>query len=98
MFRLAVREWNLLEKNPLEEVAPFSDPTKDGGYEVSIFTPEELTKVLSTVTPDWLAIFSINAFTGLRRAEVERLDWSGIKLDRKLIDRKRLTNCTVERP
>jgi integrase len=30
--------------------------------------------------------FAISAFTGLRREEVSRLDWSEIKLDRSLID------------
>jgi integrase len=84
MFRLAFREWNLIEKNPLAEVKKFSDP--HNGHKVSIFTPEELQIVLSSVTPDWLPVFSINVFTGLRRAEVERLDWSEIKLNRRLID------------
>ena len=84
MFRLAVREWNLIEKNPLAEVAKFSDP--HNGHRVSVFTSEEMRAVLTLVTPDWLPVFSINAFTGLRRSEVERLEWSEIKLDRRLID------------
>ena len=84
MFRLAAREWNLIEKNPLAEVTKFSDP--HNGHKISVFTPEELRAVLSAVTPDWLPVFAVNAFTGLRRAEVERLDWSEVKLDRRLID------------
>jgi len=84
MFRLAVGEWNLIEKNPLAGVAKFSDP--HSGRRVSVFTPEEMGAVLSAVTPDWLPVFAINAFTGLRRAEIERMIWSEIKLDRRLID------------
>jgi integrase len=84
MFNLAVRELNLIEKNPLAGVKKFSDP--HNGHRVSVFTPEELRAVLAAVTPDWLPVFAINAFTGLRRAEVERLAWSEIKLDRRLID------------
>jgi hypothetical protein len=42
MFQLATREWNLLEKNPLAGITKFSDPARNGGYQVSIFTPEEL--------------------------------------------------------
>jgi integrase len=84
MFQLAVREWDLLEKNPLAGIKKFSDP--HNGRRISIFTPEELQTVLSSATKDWLPIFAINALTGLRRAEVERLDWSEIKLDRRLID------------
>jgi integrase len=30
--------------------------------------------------------FTISGFTGLRRSEIEKLDWSEIKLDRSLID------------
>ena len=84
IFRLAVREWNLIEKNPFVEVTKFADPRNS--HQVSIFTPEELKTVLTSVRPDWLPVFSINAFTGLRRSEVERLEWSEIKLDRRLID------------
>jgi integrase len=36
--------------------------------------------------PDWLPFFTISGFTGLRRSEIEKLDWSEIKLDRSLID------------
>ena len=42
MFQLATREWNLLEKNPLARITKFSDPARNCGYQVSIFTPEEL--------------------------------------------------------
>jgi integrase len=84
MFRLAVREWQLIEKNPFVELTKFSDP--HNGHQVSIFTPDELKTVLTSTTTDWLPAFSINAFTGLRRSEVERLEWSEIKLDRRLID------------
>ena len=62
-----------LEKNPLGGVAKFSDPHNDG-HQVSVFTPQEMGAVLSAVTHDWLPVFAINAFTGLRRAEIERLD------------------------
>ena len=84
MFQLAAQEWNLLEKNPLGGINKFSDPRN--GYHIQVYTPEELQAVLSAVSTDWLPQFAINAFTGLRRAEIERLDWSEIKLDRRLID------------
>jgi hypothetical protein len=49
MFQLATREWNLLEKNPLAGITKFSDPARNGGYQVSIFTPEELQTVLTSM-------------------------------------------------
>ena len=84
MFQLAVTEWDLLVKNPLTGIKKFSDPPN--GRHIFVYTPEELHTVLSAVTSDWLPFFALNAFTGLRRAEVERLDWSDIKLERRLID------------
>jgi integrase len=78
MFQLAVKK-NFLEKNPLAGVDKFSDPRN--GQPVSIFTAEELQTVLSAAKKEWLPQFAINAFTGLRREEINRLDWSEIKLD-----------------
>ena len=79
------RQWNLLDVDPLERITPFNDPHRKS-TQVVIYSVEELQTILSTVSEDWRATVALNAFTGLRRAEVERLDWSEVKLDRKLID------------
>ena len=41
---------------------------------------------LSALDRERLPFFAICAFTGLRREEVSRLDWTEIKLERSLID------------
>jgi integrase len=46
-----------------------------------IFTPKEITKLLASVTPDFLPCIAIGAFAGLRSAEIERLEWSDIDLE-----------------
>jgi integrase len=81
-FALA-KEWDLIDKNPFEGMTKFKSSKN---AKIAIFTPEELRKVLNAVTSDWLAVFAINAFTGLRQAEIKRLEWSEVKLDRNLID------------
>ena len=53
---------------------------------MELLTPEEMRAFLSAVDGDWVPFFSICAFTGLRREEVSRLDWTEIKLERSLID------------
>jgi Phage integrase family. len=53
---------------------------------VEILTPEEMRAFLSALDRDRLPFFAICAFTGLRREEVSRLDWTEIKLERSLID------------
>ena len=45
-----------------------------------IFTPQEITKLLAAVSPEFLPCLAIGAFAGLRSAEIERLDWSEIDL------------------
>jgi integrase len=79
------REWNLLETGPFDWVEAFNDSAKNG-RKIEILTPEEMTKFLVALDPDWIPFFAISAFTGLRREEVSRLDWSEVKLSRFLID------------
>jgi integrase len=81
-FGLAVKELHVLSVNPLDEVTLFKNPKSHQAIE--ILTPEQMTRFLSVLDRDWLPFFSISAFTGLRREEVSRLDWSEIKLDRSL--------------
>jgi len=75
----------LISSNPLEKFEPFNDPSRNS-LQVQILTPEKLSAFLSFIHPETVPFFTISAFTGLRRAEVERLDWSEIKLSRRLID------------
>jgi integrase len=79
------REWELLDTDPFEKVESFNDPSKNG-RKIGILTPDEFAKFLTVVDPDWLPFFAISGFTGLRRSEIEQLDWSEVKLDRSLID------------
>jgi integrase len=83
MYNIA-KGWGLISTNPLDDVEPFHDT--NGYRKIAILTPEELIKFLKALRPEFLPFFSICAFTGLRRAEVELLDWSEVKLDRDLID------------
>jgi integrase len=84
IFNIAKR-WGLIPNNPLEGVEPFNDPGKRG-RQVSVLTPQQLQRFLNALRPEFVPFFAVSAFTGLRRSEVEQLDWSEVKLDRKLID------------
>jgi integrase len=53
---------------------------------ITIYSPEELVRLLNAA-PDWFKpIIAIQAFAGLRSAEVMRLDWRDVKLDRGHIE------------
>jgi integrase len=56
--------------------------------EVSVFTPDELNKLLEHCEHDMLPYLVIAAFTGIRNAEICRLDWSEINLDEGFIEVK----------
>jgi integrase len=77
------KTWNLISENPLAGVQKFNVLKAP---KIGILTPEQLSAFMNVVDTKFIPSFTINAFTGLRRAEVERLDWSEIKLDRRLID------------
>lgn len=79
------QEWNLIDKDIFAKVEIFRNPMGNG-LRVEILTPEQLMAFLRSVDKDFVPFFALNAFTGLRRQEIERLDWSEIKLNRNVID------------
>jgi integrase len=86
-FNLA-REWNLLDAVPFEGIKAFYDAHAKA-RQVQILSPEQCTtslNALNTLDPHVIPFFALCAFTGLRKGEVSRLDWSEVKLDRDLID------------
>jgi integrase len=52
---------------------------------VSIFTPEQIAGLLAKADDTLRPFLAIGAFGGLRMAELQRLDWSEIDLDRGFI-------------
>jgi integrase len=79
------REWNLLDVDPFEKIPGFNDPHAKA-RQVEILIPEQARDFLYAVDPDFLPFFCLSSFSGLRREEIIRLDWSEVKLDRNLID------------
>ena len=68
----------------IEAVEPpeFDDP------EIELFTPVELREMLDSCRPALLPQLVICAYSGLRKKESLRLDWSEVKLDRGFIELK----------
>ena len=54
--------------------------------DVSVFTPEEMRKLLHAAPPHLIPILAVGAFSGIRMAELNRLDWSAIDLERGHIE------------
>jgi integrase len=58
---------------------------KETKSEVSMFTPEEITEILAKADRTLRPFLAIGAFAGLRMAELQRLDWREIDLERGFI-------------
>ena len=53
---------------------------------IEIYSPKEIRKLLAAAPGDFLPIIAIQAFAGLRSAEVMRLQWQDVKLERGHIE------------
>jgi integrase len=62
-----------------------------------ILTVDQTNALLANATPDVLPYLAIGLFAGLRRAELERLDWSEIDLESSLIEVKASKSKTAQR-
>ncbi|MEI6077568.1 MAG: hypothetical protein WCS94_18450 [Verrucomicrobiota bacterium] len=65
--------------------------------EIEIFRPEELANLLETADAALIPFLAIGAFAGLRHAELQRLDWSEVRLDDSFIEVKASKAKTASR-
>lgn len=62
--------------NPVTKV----ENVKVRAGDAEVFTPSEISRLLAAASPSFLPCLAVGAFAGLRSAEIERLEWSDIKL------------------
>jgi integrase len=80
-YNFAVRH-GYATSNPVEGAAK----AKVVGEPPGILTVDQAAHLLEAATPEILPYFAIGLFAGLRRAEIERLDWSEIDFESGLIE------------
>jgi integrase len=76
MFNHAVQR-GYATSNPAEKTAKAKVVDSPPG----ILTVQQTARLLEAASPELLAYVAIGAFAGLRRAELERLDWSDVHFD-----------------
>ncbi len=64
------------------------DTSAESDFDIEIFTPEELTKLLAHCPAPLQPVLVLGAFAGLRTAEIERLEWNEINLQSGMIEVK----------
>lgn len=84
LFNFAKRR-GFLPRNE-ETAAESLKPVRERGSDVGILTPEEMQRLLDAATDDLLPFLTIGGFAGLRMAEICRLDWKAVNLERRLIE------------
>jgi integrase len=62
-----------------------------------ILTPDQVARLLESASPETLPYWAIGAFAGLRSAELERLKWSDVHFDDKVIEVPALSSKTASR-
>jgi integrase len=75
------RECGFLPRHT-KHAAELVSKAKEKPSAIGIFTPAELGKILAATPQKFLPSVAIAAFAGLRSAEIFRLDWSEVHLDR----------------
>ena len=75
-----LRGWCL--ENPVAKIGK----DKVAAGKVGILTPEQTARLLENAPVDTVAALAIAAFAGLRRAELERLDWREVRLAKGLVE------------
>ncbi len=53
---------------------------------IEVFTPGQMRTILHAAPPHLVPILAIGAFSGIRMAELARLDWSAVNLGRRIIE------------
>ena len=82
LFRFAERRNYIAKRsNPVVD----TEKIEAAGGEIEIYTPSELSKLLSAAPAEFLPCAAIQAFAGLRSGEVQRLDWKDINFEEGLI-------------
>jgi integrase len=84
LFRFAIRR-KYLAKDAVDELLGIERPEAEDN-EIEIFSPQELELLMTACRPEMLPWLAIGAFAGLRHAELQRLDWSEVKMDQRCIE------------
>jgi integrase len=92
LFSYAVSRGYCTE-NPIVKISK----AKVADAPVEVLTPEQTRQLLDSATPEILPYFALAAFGGLRSAELGRLDWSEIHLDRGFIEVSAAKSKTASR-
>jgi integrase len=80
LFHFARTQGYLPKGQPTE--ADDVSRAKDRGGKIEIFTPKQMVSIMKNAAPNHALYFALGAFAGLRRAEIEQLEWKDFNFER----------------
>ena len=84
LFSFARKRSYLPANEPTEAEAV--DKVKAADVDTAIFSPDEFRRILHAAPPHLIPILAIGGFAGMRKAEMNRLSWDAVNLERRIIE------------
>ncbi len=82
IFNLAV-DYGYCTTTPVVGIKKFRERSNEENGEISILSAEDTEKLFQAADPKVIPFLVLNFFCGIRRATVERLDWSDVSMAQK---------------
>lgn len=95
LWRFARQRGYLLRDRATE--ADMVPTLKDTSAEIEIFRPADFAKLIAKAGPELVPFLAIGAFTGLRHAELLRLDWEDVRFVQGFVEVKAKKAKTAQR-
>ena len=83
LFHFA-RTRHYVMRDVVDEICEIESP-KVQIAEIGVFTPEQIKLILGASPSELLPALAIGAFCGLRKAELQRLDWRDVRLNQNVV-------------
>jgi len=83
LFEFAKRRGYLAKDH--DEMSRVEKISDHGIGSISVYTPQEMARLLRAADQDFLPVLAIGGFAGLRSSELERVNWSDVDLGRRII-------------
>ena len=84
VFNFAV-DYGYTTVNPVTKIKKIHERTSEENGEISILSAEETEKLFRAAAPEVIPFLTLSFFCGIRRATLERLDWSDVRINEKRV-------------
>jgi len=84
IFNLAV-DYNLTPVNPVAKIKKFKERVSEENGEISVLSAEQTGKLFRAADAEVIPFLTLSFFAGIRRATLERLDWSDVRFEEKRV-------------